>query len=89
MIANFVLNSVVASVLLTAVINLVPRLFPGSSAEDHIREMVGEEPSRPREGPDQSHPSASPKYRIWFPWKQMLVWSMGISLVINVLEFLD
>jgi hypothetical protein len=87
MIANFVINSVVASVLLTAVINLLPRLFPGSSAEDRIREMIGEEPSRPREGPDQSH--SPPPFRIWFPWKQMLVWSMGISLVINVLEFLD
>ena len=87
MIANFVINSVVASVLLTAVINLLPRLFPGSSAEDRIREMVGEEPSPPREGSDQSLPP--PPFRIWFPWKQMLVWSMGISLVINVLEFLD
>ncbi|MFT4596110.1 MAG: hypothetical protein ACI9TF_000349 [Paracrocinitomix sp.] len=87
MVANFLINSVVASVLLTVVINLLPRLFPGSSAEDRIREMVGEEPSRGDEGPDQS-PSA-PAFRIWFPWKQMLVWSMAISLLINVLEFLD
>jgi hypothetical protein len=87
MIANFLINSVVASVLLTAVINLLPRLFPGSSAEDRIREMVGEEPSRPHQGQDQS--PSRPPFRIWFPWKQMLVWSMVISLVINVLEFID
>jgi len=86
---TLIVNSLIASVVLTALINVIPRLFPGSSAEDRIRDLFREPPeslsaapSAPELGDDQQ-----PRFRVWFPWKSMLVASILITIILNLIAF--
>ena len=76
---SFLIDSLIASAVLTVLINVMAQLFPGSSAEDRIRELVGED----RES------DARPRLRIWFPWKAMLISSVAVSLLINTAELFN
>lgn len=96
--ADLLVNIVIASVVLTALINVIPRLFPDSSAEDRIRDLIGEQRV------DQTHLSPDPggsnrlgsaegaaprrpRFRIWFPWKSMLVGSLLVTALVNIVAF--
>lgn len=80
---GFLVSSLVASLALTVVLNVVIRAFPGTSADARARQVFGEEQARPDELPE---PDASPRMRIFFPWKQMLVWSAVLTIAFNVIR---
>ena len=48
--------------------------------------MFGEEPTRPDEMPAPDHPG---RVRVYFPWKQMLLWSASLSVVLNAIRLLN
>lgn len=78
---GFLVTSLVASIALTVVLNVVIRAFPGTSADARARQVFGEEPERPDELPP---PDDRPRVRVYFPWKQMLLWSAGLTILLNV-----
>ena len=77
---DFLVSSLIASVVLTVLLNLLPRLFPGATrkAEQEIHRRVeyawdGREP-----GDD------GPRVKVFFPWKAMLLISIGLTIVVNL-----
>lgn len=91
--ADLIVNMLIASVVLTALINVIPRVFPGSSAEDRVRDLVGEprtEQSHLSPGPADHADSTDaqrPPFRVWFPWKSMLVGSILVTAIVNIVAF--
>lgn len=77
-------SSLLASLALTLVLNVLIRAFPGTSADARARQFFGEDTGRPDELPAADE---KPRLRIFFPWRQMLMWSLGITLLINILRF--
>lgn len=78
---NFILSSLIVSLVLTVVLNILPMLFPKSSAkvERKIHEKISETVAR-REVDNHS------RVRVFFPWKVMLVISVGLTIVVNVIS---
>jgi len=68
---DFLLTSLIASVVLTLALNLLPALFPNAAAkaERKIVEKMQE----------------TPKVRVFFPWKAMLLISLGLTVAVNLI----
>ena len=64
--------------VLTALVNLVLWLFPGLGRwlQESIQRMVEPPPTRPE--------AASPRVRVVFPWKLMLIGSLVLTVLVNV-----
>lgn len=83
---SLVVGSILASIALTVLLNLVIRVFPGTSADARAREVFGEYPERSDEMPSSED---SGRVRVFFPWRQMLLWSAGLTIVLNVIALID
>ena len=70
---QFLLWSLVGSVVLTLALNLLPRLFPGAArrAEERLMRSVEAAPGRSN-------------VRFVFPWKFMLIGSVVLTVLVNV-----
>jgi hypothetical protein len=77
--SDFVLTSIIASVVLTVVVNLMPRFFPGASrkAERKLVETVQSAEERDARG-------EGPRVRVFFPWKIMLIASIVLTVLVNL-----
>ena len=73
---SWLLISIVASVVLTVVANLVPRLFPDMTAKAERRFLDKMEQQLPRE---------RRRMRVIVPWKTMLVVSVLGTIALNVI----
>lgn len=82
---EFLVSSVVASIVITVLLNVTIRAFPGTSADARARQMLGEEQARPDEMPSTLD---ADRVRIYFPWRQILVWSMAVSVVLTAARML-
>jgi hypothetical protein len=82
-VSNFVLYSIVGSIVLTLLVNLLPLLFPKSSqrAKDKIVESVQAQRQAIERG-------EKPRVRVFFPWKWMLIGSIVLTILINVIAVL-
>jgi len=76
---DFLILSLVASVVLTAALNLLPMLFPNAAAkaERKIVEKMQETHS------DRVDPN-TPRVKVFFPWKAMLIGSILLTILVNV-----
>jgi hypothetical protein len=73
--------SLVASVILTIVLNVALRLFPGAGhrlAEGFDRVAEGNRDER------NSDDGSRQRVRVFFPWKAMLIGSLLLTVAINV-----
>lgn len=75
---NWLLISIVASVVLTVLLNLGLRAFPGAG-DRAARGLYERMPDEPAGGWDRR-----PQVRVWFPWKAMLIASVLLTLVLNL-----
>lgn len=78
--SSFLWASLVGSVILTLVLNVVPRLFPGPTrkAEQKLHDyLVDAEDARSPDTPQR-------KVKVFFPWKGMLVASVVLTVLVNV-----
>jgi len=79
--SNFLLTSLIASVLLTLALNLLPALFPNAAAKAE-RKIV--------EAMQDSHQNRvdpnTPKVRVFFPWKAMLIISLVLTVGVNLIS---
>ena len=75
---EFLLVSLAASVILTVLLNVLLRVFPGTSRRvaDHVEEMFEQE-----QPPEAEH---GPRVHVWFPWRTMLLVSIGLTLLVNL-----
>ena len=79
--SNFLLTSLIASVVLTLALNLLPALFPNAAAKAE-RKIV--------EAMQDSHQKRvdpnTPKVRVFFPWKAMLIISLVLTVGVNLVS---
>ena len=80
---DFLITSVIASLVLTLALNLLPVLFPNTAAkaERKIAEKMLETHN------DSLDPN-SPKVRVFFPWKAMLIISIILTIAVNIIGFI-
>ena len=80
---DFLLISIIGSILLTLALNLLPALFPNTAAraERKIIEKMHVTQS------DRLDPN-TPKVRVFFPWKAMLIISLILTIAVNFIGVL-
>lgn len=83
---SFLVRSLVASAALTVVLNVVIRAFPGTSADARARQVFGEHQERVDEMPSLED---AKRIRLFFPWRQIVMWSVGVTLLLNVIALID
>jgi len=78
--SNFFIYSIVASVMLTVVLNIMPLLFPNAAAkiqkyiEDNARQAI-----------EQHEDDRRPRVKVFFPWKAMLIGSIVLTVLVNLI----
>ncbi|NNC36301.1 MAG: DUF2905 domain-containing protein [Hyphomonadaceae bacterium] len=77
--SNFVLTSLIASIVLTLAINILPFLFPNAAAK--AQRKIEENAHRAIE---QHEDTGRPRVKVFFPWKAMIVISLVLTVVINL-----
>ena len=80
---EFLLTSLIASIVLTLALNLLPMIFPKSAAKAE-RKIVE---TMQKTHNDRVDPN-SPKVRVFFPWKMMLLLSIGLTIAVNLIGFI-
>lgn len=80
---NFILYSVIASVVLTLALNLLPLLFPRTANTVH-RKLE----QQARRAIEQNEDPERPNIKVFFPWKAMLIASIGLTVLVNLVGFL-
>ncbi len=80
---DFLITSLIASVALTVAFNLLPILFPKTAlkAERKIVKAM-QETHENRADPN------TPRVRVFFPWKAMLLISIGLTIAVNLVGFI-
>jgi hypothetical protein len=76
---DFIVQSLIASIILTILVNVIPRLFPGATkkAERTLHEKMEEAFAEREDG-------TRPRMKVFFPWKTMLVISVILTVLVNV-----
>ena len=77
---NFLLISLIGSIVLTLALNLLPAIFPNAAAkaERKIVEKMQQTHS------DRINPD-TPKVSVFFPWKAMLIGSLILTVFVNLI----
>lgn len=75
------MTSILASVVLTLALNVLPRLFPNAArkAEADVHQRI--------EKAFQEQDQGGPKVKVFFPWKAMLAISLGLTVIVNVVNY--
>jgi len=77
--SNFLLISLVGSAALTILLNLLPALFPQASAKFE-RKVI----EKMQETHENRVDPKTPKVRVFFPWKAMLIGSLILTVLVNL-----
>ncbi len=76
---NFIITSIIASVVLTVALNVLPLLFPNTAAK--AQKKLEENAKRAIE---QHEDNARPRVKVFFPWKAMLIGSIVLTVLVNL-----
>ncbi|MEE9327142.1 MAG: hypothetical protein V3U71_07575 [Cocleimonas sp.] len=76
---NFLLVSIIGSIVLTILVNLIPILFPNAAAK--IQKKIKENAKRAIE---QHEDDKQPRVKVFFPWKAMLIGSIVLTVLVNL-----
>ncbi len=82
--SNFIIYSIVASVVLTIILNVLPLLFPNAATK--LQKKIAE---NARQAIDQHEDGARPRVKVFFPWKAMLIGSVVLTVLVNLIGFLS
>jgi len=82
--SDFILYSIIGSVVLTVVLNILPLLFP--NAADKMQRKIEENARRTIE---QHQNDGLPKVKVFFPWKAMLIASVVLTVIVNLISFIS
>lgn len=78
---NFILWSVIGSIVLTVLLNLLPLIFPNFAANT-MRKL--EESAR--RTIEQHEDDNQPRVKVFFPWKGMLIGSVILTVLVNLVR---
>ena len=79
---DFLLYSIIASVVLTVILNVLPLLFPNVAVkiqrkfEEHAHRSI-----------NQHEGDTPPRVKVFFPWKAMLIVSIVLTVLVNLIGF--
>ncbi len=82
--SNFIIYSIVASVVLTIAVNALPLLFPNAAAK--VQKKIEE---NARQAIEQHEDTNLPRVKVFFPWKVMLTGSIILTLLVNLIMMLS
>ncbi len=80
---DFITYSIIASVVLTVVLNVLPIIFPNAAAKAQ-RKLE----ANARRAIEQHEDNARPRVKVFFPWKAMLIGSILLTLLVNLIGLL-
>ena len=80
--SNFIIYSIVASVALTVILNILP-LFPSAAAK--VQKRIEE---NARHAIEQHEDTTRPRVKVFFSWKAMLIGSIILTVLVNLVGFL-
>ena len=82
----FLIQSIVASVILTLAINLLPRLFPRAAekGERRVREGIERSMAERAAGDGATRRGG---VRVFFPWKAMIIISIVLTVLVNAVGY--
>ncbi len=77
---NFITYSIVASIILTVVLNILPMLFPNTAAK--LQRSIEE---NAKQAIEQHEDENQPRVKVFFPWKAMLIGSIVLTILVNLI----
>ena len=79
---EFLIYSIIGSLVLTALINVLPWFFPKAmqKVERDIHKTIGESIERA-----EQHPGF--RVKVFFPWKTMLIVALVLTALVNVVGY--
>jgi hypothetical protein len=77
---NFIVYSVIGSIIVTAALNILPLLFPNAATK--MQKKIEENARRAIE---QHEDSNRPRVKVFFPWKAMLIGSIVLTVLVNLI----
>lgn len=77
--SQFLITSIVASIVLTVALNVLPILFPNAAAK--AQRKIEENARRAIE---QHEDEGRPKVKVFFPWKAMILISVVLTVLVNL-----
>ena len=80
--SDFILYSVIGSVVLTVALNVLPLIFP--KAADKLQHKIEENARRSIE---QHEDDNQPRVKVFFPWKAMLIGSIVLTVLLNLVNY--
>ncbi len=81
---NWLIVSIIGSVVLTLALNLLPMLFP-KTARRAQEKMIEEIQKKHQWEDDAGRPG--PSIKVFFPWKTMLIGSLLLTVVLNAFNW--
>ena len=81
--SNFIIYSIIASIVLTVVLNVLPLLFP--DAATRLQKKIEE---NARKAIAQHEDGTRPRVKVFFPWKAMLIGSIVLTVLVNLISLL-
>ena len=81
--SNFIIYSIIASIVLTVVLNILPLLFPNTATklqrktEENAMKAIA-----------QHEDGNRPRVKVFFPWKAMLIGSIVLTVLVNLISLL-
>ena len=79
---DFLLYSIIGSVVLTLALNLLPLLFPNAAAK--LQKKIEE---NARRAIQQHEDDELPRVKVFFPWKAMLIISIVLTVLANLISY--
>ena len=79
---NFLTYSIIGSIVLTIIMNVLPLLFPNAAAK--MQRKIEENARRAIE---QHEDDNQPSVKVFFPWKAMLIGSVVLTVLVNFIGY--
>ena len=81
---NFLLYSIIGSVVLTVLLNVLPVIFP--NAANNVQRKLEE---NAKKAIQQHEDDQQPDVKVFFPWKIMLVFSVVLTILVNLIGYIS
>ena len=78
--SDFILYSIIGSIVLTVLLNVLPLIFPNAAAK--AQRKLEENAKRAIE---QHEDDGRPRVKVFFPWKAMLIASIVLTVLVNLI----
>jgi len=81
--SDFLMFSIVGSIVLTILLNVLPLVFPGTA--NKVQHKIEE---NARKAIRQHEDDEQPSVKVFFPWKIMLIGSIVLTVLVNLIGYI-